>query len=145
MKPITLSCIALALFCVAGVVGAQEAKSYTEGPVTDVSFVRTKPGQFNNYIKFLDGAYKANMEAMKKAGLITKYAVYQSEPRSPTDADVILTVTYANMAALDKTDEADAVSAKVLGSMDQQSQAMIARGPMRDLLGSQLTRELILK
>jgi hypothetical protein len=85
------------------------------------------------------------MEAMKKAGLITGYAVYSSQARSPSDADLILTVTYPNMAALDRSDEADAISVKVLGSLDSQAKASADRESMRELLGSQLTRELILK
>lgn len=145
MKQFTLSCTALVLLCFAGAVAAQDAKPYREGPVTNVSFIKTKPGQFNNYLKFLDGPYKAEMDAMKKAGLVTGYAVYASTPRSPTDPDVILTVSYPNMAALDKTDEADAISAKVLGSMDQQDKAFADRSTMRDVLGSELDRELILK
>jgi hypothetical protein len=85
------------------------------------------------------------MEALKKAGLVSGYNVFTSEARSPQDADVILSVTFPNMAALDKTDEADAVSAKVMGSDAEQDKAMIDRGAMREILGSQLMRELILK
>lgn len=85
------------------------------------------------------------MEAQKKAGLVTEYHVYSTEPRSPQDPDIILTVTVPNMAALDKTDEADAVAAKVMGSNAQQDTATIDRGSLRELLGSQLTREMILQ
>ena len=145
MKRITILIMSLLMFAVTASVFAQEAKPYKEGGVTEVSFIKVKPGQFNNYLKFLDGAYKANMEAMKKAGLITGYAVYSSEARSPSDADLILTVTYPNMAALDRSDEADAISVKVLGSLDSQAKASADRESMRELLGSQLTRELILK
>jgi len=145
VKRITILIMSLLMFAVTASVFAQEAKPYKEGGVTEVSFIKVKPGQFNNYLKFLDGAYKANMEAMKKAGLITGYAVYGSEARSPSDADLILTVTYPNMAALDRSDEADAISVKVLGSLDNQAKASADRESMRELLGSQLTRELILK
>jgi hypothetical protein len=49
------------------------------------------------------------------------------------------------MAALDRTDEADAIRAKVMGSLEAQDKAMMDRESMRELLGSQLIRELILK
>ncbi len=145
MKRITLFIMSLLLFGVMGSVFAQEAKPYKEGKVMQVSFVKIKPGQFNNYMKYLDGPYKANMEAMKKAGLISGYAVYSSEARSRQDADLILTIAYPNMAALDRTDEADAISPKVMGPMDSRDKASMDRESMRELLGSQLTRELILK
>jgi hypothetical protein len=85
------------------------------------------------------------MEAQKQAGLITSYAVYGSQPRNPQEADVILAVTFPNMAALDKSDEADAVAAKVMGSNTQQNKETADRGSMREVLGSQLMREMILK
>jgi hypothetical protein len=145
MKRLSLLCCALALLAFAPCGFADNAKPYKDGPVVDVSFIRTKPGQFDNYMKFLAGPYKKLMEAQKKEGLILTYRVFAIEPRTPNDPDVILSVTFPNMAALDKTDEADAVAAKVLGSNDEQSKATIERGPMRDVLGSQLMREMILK
>jgi hypothetical protein len=111
----------------------------------EVSFVKTKPGKFEAYMQYLDTTYKQIMEASKKAGLIVDYAVYSASPRSPQDPDIILTVVYANMAALDKSDEAEAVAEKIAGSMDAQSKAAIDRESLREVLGSELTRQLILK
>ncbi len=144
MKRITMLLVSVLMFAVVGSVLAQDAKPYKEGKVLQVSFIKIKPGQFNNYMKYLDGPYKANMEAMKKAGLITGYAVYRSQPRTPQDADLILTIAFPNMAALDRTDEADAISTKVMGPMASRDKASMDRESMRELLGSELTRELIL-
>ena len=145
MKKYALLCfVALGLAC-AGGVHAQDAKVYKDGPVTDVSFIKIKPGQFDNYMKWLDGPWKKLMEAQKQAGLITGYAVYGTQPRNPQEADVILAVTFPNMAALDKSDESDAIAAKVMGSNTQQNKETVDRGAMREVLGSQLMRELILK
>ncbi len=113
--------------------------------VTQISYIKIKPGRFDDYMKFLDTTYKSLREAEKKAGLITGYAVFSADARSPQEPDLILTVTFANMAALHKTDEFDAVSAKLVGPTDIQNKAMIDRGPMREVLGGQLIRELILK
>jgi hypothetical protein len=144
VKRITMLLVSVLMFAVMGSVLAQDAKPYKEGKVLQVSFIKIKPGQLNNYMKYLDGPYKANMEAMKKAGLITGYAVYRSQPRTPQDADLILTVAYPNMAALDRSDEADAISTKVMGPMASRDKASMDRESMRELLGSQLTRELVL-
>ena len=135
----------LLMFAVLGTAIAQDAKPYKDGPVRQVTFVKIKPGQFSNYMKYLDSQYKTTMDAMKKAGLITSYAVYETRARSPQDPDVVLAVTYANMAALDRTDEADAVMSKTAGSQDQRDKAASDRESMRELIGSQLMRELILK
>ena len=80
---------------------ADDSKSYTEGTVTEVTAIRTKPGMFDAYIKWLDTTGKQLREDEKKAGLIVDYAVYEAVPRSPHDPDVYLTITYKNMGALD--------------------------------------------
>jgi len=130
-------------FAAAGM--AQDAKPYKEGPVTELSYIKIKPGRFDDYMKFLDTTYKTLMEANKKAGLITGYAVYATQARSPQEPDLILAITYPNMAALDKIEEAEAIAAKLIGPNEVQNKATIERGPMREVLGSQLVRELILK
>jgi hypothetical protein len=124
---------------------AQEAKPYKEGAVTQLSYIKVKPGRFDDYMKYLDTSYKALMEANKKAGLIVGYAIYSTQARTPQDPDLVLAITYANMAALDKIDEGEAVAAKVIGSNDVQNKTFIDRGSMREVLGGQLMRELILK
>jgi hypothetical protein len=131
-------------FAMAAASGA-DAKSYTEGAVTELSFVKVKPGKFDDYMNYLSTTYKTVMEANKKAGLITGYAVYSAQPRSPQEPDLILSVVYPNMAALDRIDEGEAVAAKVMGTPEAQSKAAIDREAMRELLGSELVRELVLK
>jgi len=124
---------------------AQEARPYKDGPVTALSYIKVKNGRFDDYMTFLDTSYKPLMEAYKKAGLITGYAVYSATARTPQDPDLILSVTYANMAALDRTDEFDVVSQKVAGSNAAQNKASIDRDAMRTPLGGDLIRELVLK
>ena len=145
MKKIFAALLSLLLCSSMPAAFAQDSKPYKEGQVTEVSYIKVKPGQFNEYMKWLGSTYKQLMEANKKAGLIVAYAVYSAQARSPHDPDLILTVTYANMAALDKIDEGEAVAAKVLGSMDAQSKGFADRGTMREVLGSELIRELVLK
>ena len=100
---------------------------------------------FENYMKFLDGPYKALMEAQKKAGLVVDYRVYLAEPRTPNEPDLFLSVIYINMAALDRIEEAIAVAEMVAGSQDKQEKEAADRGSIREILGSQLVRELVLK
>jgi hypothetical protein len=120
-------------------------KGYTEGPVTDVAFLRIKDGKLSDYMKHLNGTYKALMEAQKKAGLITDWKVYAATPRTPQDANLILTTTYPNYAALDKVAESEAITAKVEGSLKASDKNFADRSNIREVLGSELLRELILK
>jgi hypothetical protein len=125
---------------------ADDSKSYTEGTVTNVSSVRTKPGMFDAYMKWLDTTYKQLMEEEKKAGIIVDYAVYAAVPRSPHDPDVYLTVTFKNFAALDGLDDRlEPIERKVWASRDAANKADADRESMREIIGSQLIRHLNLK
>jgi hypothetical protein len=126
---------------------ADEPRSYTEGPVSHVSFIKVKPGMFDNYMKYLATTYKSLMEEYKKQGIILDYKVYQAnEAHSPTEPDLILFVTYKNMAALDGLSEkTDPSAAKVFGTRQKQAEAAISRESMRESLGDQFIRELVLK
>jgi L-rhamnose mutarotase len=125
---------------------AQEDHAYTQGPVTIVSFVRTEPGMFDEYIRYLSNTYKKLMEASKKQGIVTDYAIYQALPRDAQDADVILTVTYKNMAALDSVQaKTDPLIKEVFGSLPKAASAAVDREKLRKQLGSQMVRQLILK
>ena len=125
---------------------AQEDHAYTQGTVTIVSFVRTEPGMFDDYIRYLSNTYKKLMEAQKKQGIVTDYAIYQALPRDAQDADVIITVTYKNMAALDTLQaRTDPLIKEVFGSLPKAASASVDREKLRKQLGSQMVRQLILK
>jgi hypothetical protein len=148
MKMKTRALGALAgLFAFAALTGAQAAdRPYTEGPVSVVSSIRTEPGQFENYMKYLSVTYKQLMEDAKKAGHVLDYAVYTTMPRGPDDPNMYLVVTYKNMAAFDGlSDRMDALQQKVFGDQAAQDAAMVARGKMRTQLGSEVIRQMILK
>ncbi len=119
---------------------------YTEGPVTEVSFIKVKPGMFEAYMKWVATERKQLMDEQKKAGIILDYKVYGAEAHNPNEADIILTITYKNMAALDNLGEkTEAIGNKVFGSQQKANEASISREQMRTVLGSQLIRELVLK
>jgi hypothetical protein len=141
--------LSFALASVTGAAGAAgsaaDEKPYTEGPVTSVSFIRVKDGKNMDYMNYLKSTWRAEHEAEKKAGLVTDYHVYSVEPRHPGEANLILTVTHPNYATLDKTAEFDAVQVKQEGSLKAADKGFADRGSMREVLGSELIQELVLK
>ena len=145
MRIMKMLLVGMAMFGMVASAAAQEAKSYKEGPVTQISYIRVKPGQFDAYMKFLGGDYKKLMEAYIKAGLVVRYGVFTTRARNPNDANLILTVTSPNYAALDKVDERDAISAKLMGNSDARTKAAIDRESMRQQIGSELIQEIVLK
>ena len=124
---------------------ASDEKPYKEGPVTSVAFIRIKDGKQMDYMNYLNSTWKQEHEAEKKAGLVTDYHIYEVAPRHPGDANLILTVTYPNYGTLDRVGDFDAVAAKVEGSLKAADKGFADRGSIREVLGSELVRELILK
>jgi hypothetical protein len=125
---------------------ADDSKSYTEGTISEVTSIRTKPGMFDAYMKWLDTTGKQLREDEKKAGLIVDYAIYAAMPRSPRDPDIYLVITYKNMAALDGlSDRVEPLQKKIWASRDAAAKASADRESLREVLGTELVRRLELK
>jgi hypothetical protein len=124
---------------------ARDERAYTDGPVTDVAYIRVEYGRFEEYVDWLNSTWKPTMEATKKAGIIIDYRVFSSTPPSPDHPDVILWITYKNMAALDRGVEEEAVAKKVICSTECQNKARVDRNEYRKVTRREYIRELILK
>lgn len=135
----------LAAFSMAGAAFAAD-EPYSDGPVTMVSSLRTNPGMHDTYLRYLASTYKTNMEAAKKAGIILDYRVYETQPRSPNEPNLYLTVTYKNMAALDGLDERmEPIMQASFGDQKARDSASVDREKMRHMIGQELIREVTLK
>ena len=123
---------------------APSTRTYTEGPVIRMSYIRTKPGMFDRYMQYLNADYRKSLEAQKAAGLVLGYVIYTSAPRTPQDHDIILAVTYKNWGAFDNfADRADAVANQAMGNTPaQRDQQFIDRAAMREVLGSRDYQQL---
>ncbi len=120
--------------------------AYTEGPVVNVSRIRTVDGKFDDYMKWLDTTWKQEQEAAKKAGYILSYEVVGIEPREPDDPDLLLRITYRNWAALDGAlAKGDAIAKEFEGSVAAANQAQADRAKIRTVLGSATMQVLQLK
>jgi hypothetical protein len=125
---------------------AADEKAYTDGPVVNVAYIRTKPGQFEAYMKYVATTYKQLMENEKKAGYVLSWSAYRAQPRSPRDPDLILTITYKNWAALDGiADRIEATEKKVWSNQAGISKAQVDREALREVLGNENVQQLVLK
>ena len=140
----SLTALAFAVISSVSIAQDQDTLPYKEGPVTVVTAVRTQPGKFNEYFRYLSGRYVQSMDEAKKQGVITGYTFYQAEPRAPTDPDLYLVVTYPNMAAFDvETEKMTAIDKKLWGSLKASDQGSADRESIRKILGSERIRELM--
>jgi hypothetical protein len=133
-------------FAVIGGVANATDRPYTEGTVSIVNSLRTKPGMYDTYMRYLATTYRQLMEEAKKAGHVVDYNVYSTSPRGPDDPNVYLVVTYKNMAAFDGlSDRMDGIQQKIVGSPEQRDAAAIDREKMRTMVGSEMIRHVVFK
>jgi len=139
------SLVVLAALPLAGVATAAD-RPYTEGPVSVVTAIRTENGMFDDYVAWLAGPWKQDMEAQKKAGIIVEYKVYTTSPRNPNEPDLYLEVTYKNWASFDGLNaRVDPITEKLSGSIQKANAEAVARGKMRKVMGDEVIQQLILK
>ncbi|HEX4648960.1 MAG TPA: hypothetical protein VH111_09055 [Steroidobacteraceae bacterium] len=127
-------------------VALADGRDWNDGPVINVSAIRTVDGHFDDYMHWLATTYKKQQEAAKAAGLITRYQVLVVEARNPHDPDIYLVVEYKNWAALDHLGgKFDQVSAQVEGSVEAAAKSEADRAKIRTVLGSETMQVAELK
>ena len=128
-----------------GLAHAQTAERvYDNGPVWTISQIETKPGMFNDYMKYVSTSFRQIQEAGMKSGRVLAWKVLSVESPRDHEPDVILMVEYKNMAAFDQSPaEQEAVTAGVFGSVVKSSQAAVSRESLRTLRGSETAREVV--
>src|ERR1700729_3473217 len=85
---ILLAAFAASTMLAATAIAADEAPSFEKGPVWDFGQIQTKDGHFDEYMKWVSTAWKAQEEAMKKAGYIVDYKVYLVQGQRAGEPDI---------------------------------------------------------
>jgi hypothetical protein len=123
-----------------------DGRDWNDGPVINVSSIRTVDGHFDDYMHWLATTYKKQQEAAKKAGLITSYRVIVIEPRGPNEPDILLVTEFKNWAALDHLgSKLDQISGQIEGSVEAAAKSQVDRAKIRTVLGSRTQQEALLK
>lgn len=153
IKTIVLSmCLAISALSLNASAQQQDKRerAYSYGPVTQVGYIHVYYGHFEEYMAWVTSTWMPTMEALKKAGLIIGYKVFQASPKSPDEPNVYLEITFKDMASYgadigDKAEAFEAVTEKVICSSACQDQARVDRNKIRKFMGTEVTREIIFK
>jgi len=126
---------------------ADDAPPFEKGPVWDIGHIKTVDGHFDDYMKWVATEWKAQEEALKKAGVILDYKVYLVVDPRQGEPDILLAQEYKDMATAYDKPVADeyALQAKISGSIAKSNQEQAARSSIRTVLGDALLREVKLK
>jgi len=121
-------------------------KTYTDGAVWALSFVKTNPGMGVAYINSLKSTWKALQDEAVKQGLIVSYKILDGTATTPDDYNMILMIEYKNLAAMEGQDAKwDAIQAKVVGNQDAQAKLRDVRASQRTMYGQKTMREVAYK
>lgn len=150
MKSFNLFFLSVFFFFLAANVIAQE--NFTVNSVRVVSFYRTNPGQFDNYIKYLRANFLPQQEEAKKQGLVVDYYILFNQPTDKDDWDVAVGYVYKNFGdALDYNqgdeDKMRKISENHFKTSDQEKvrEMTAKRFEMRTYLGTKTFSEVKLK
>jgi hypothetical protein len=152
MKKLTLFSIFLCL-SLGFVAQAKAQENYTEGPVWVINYYRTKPGKFDEYMKFLRANFLKNIAKQKEAKIIVDAKVLVNPTISgPDDWDVAICYLYSDYSKLNFDqavfDKLEKFAEEISGekSADKRDTQLDAtRFPLRDYLRTRFLREIMLK
>ena len=146
MKNILFAGAALALSLGLASPAAAQESSYTPGGYTDVSGIDVLDGQFENYLDYLAGPWKAQNEWAKSKGYITSYAVYANNYARAGEPDLFLVVNYSKIYdAAEQRRQQKEFEAFMKSDTRKLDTAYGARATMRKPMGTQQLQELKLK
>lgn len=127
--------------------GLAQNPNYDVGPVWRVTYMHLKPGMGDAFWSDFRQHVKPVLDEQKKQGLISDYKTFTNPIASnPNDWDVALAVLYSNWAALDQIDaKAASVVVKHYGSREAVFEAARKRADLREIIASNLAREVMVK
>lgn len=148
----------LAAFALAVAGGAFAAPSiaqdhWTEGPVWQIDYYRTKPGKFDDYMKYIRSSVAPQTAESKRQGLILDQKVFVNpSPHDEKDWNIAFATLHANFGkALDYNADDDAkgkaIAEKQYKTRDEEKQRELTapRFTWRDYIRTSYVREVNLK
>ncbi len=124
---------------------AQE-KTYKEGSVWQVGFIKVSANMTVEYLNNLKLNWKATHDEAVKQGVIVSYKILSGAAANPEDWDIMLVTEYKNLAAMDGADEKWlAISKSIIGGEDAMKKLNESRVSMRTVYGGKLLREVVYK
>ena len=111
-----------------------------------LTFVKTKPGQTEDYFKSISASLKPIYEEEKKQKMILDYKILNADSADDRDFNVIIMVEYPNMGALEGSREkVEPIIDKIIGPGNARRDLATKRQDVREILATKMMREIWLK
>ena len=147
MKTILRISVVIVLLCLFVMpVQAQSGRVYEDGSVWSISYIKTKPTHFDDYLKNLNDTWRKYQEQYIEDGKILSYKILSIAWARDDEPNLILMVEYKDWATFDTPEEYwDDVNNKIAGSIDKAMKNALSREEMRTLRGGTGAVELKFK
>jgi hypothetical protein len=143
-KNIALLVLALAL-TFSSTLFAQE-KSYKDGSVWQIGFIKVSANMTVEYLNNLKNNWKATHDEAVKQGVIVSYKILQGTAANPDDWDIMLMTEFKSLASMEGSNEKwAAISKKVIGGEEAMKKLNESRVSMRTIYGGKLLKEVVYK
>ena len=141
--------LSIALFVVLMILGAtasaQVFRYYTNGSVWTITMVKIKSGMDPSYMQHLDGPFKKEHDAQVKAGYMKSYKILRTLD-DDASWNLLILREYKSLADYEANEEkADALSRQITGDDQAQMKGYEDRSKIREVLGTKIAREVLLK
>ena len=140
--------LAIAALCCVGFTAASWAadRPYTMGSVWTLTLVRVKAGMDQQYLTDLAATWKKAMDEAKKQDLVLSYKILDGNSANKDDWNLIILVEQKAWAGFDTPPERfDAIVEKLVGGEKQQTEMLIKRSDVREIVGTKNLQEIIFK
>lgn len=125
---------------------AAQSSSYTPGTVWQVSNIKVQPGQFENYLDYLGGNWRKQLEFGKQQGYVVSYHIFAVNNARADEPDLLLAIEYRDYVPVAQQMEMqkkyEAMMASDTHKLDTASGGRVS---MRKEMGSMELQELKLK
>jgi hypothetical protein len=119
---------------------------YTEGAVWQVTTIHVMPGQMDTYLTSLRQTLKPLYDEAKKEGAIQDYKIFLKQTTSsPKDWDIAIAVLFPNFAALDGLTAKEEAIRDRISSKQAMQQVQQQRVQQREIMSTELVREIHLR
>jgi len=148
MKTILRLSIIIVLLCLFALpVQAQsEERVYEYGSIWQIGYVDVKPGQLDNFVKYLSKGWKMAMDEYVKDGKILSYKLLEVTWTRDNEPNFIILIEAKNWAVLDTWDEySDKVNKKIDKLLEKEGNEDINQEEFRTQRGQLISWELKFK
>jgi len=126
-------------------VAAQVHKYYTNGTMWTVTMIKIAPGMDQMYLQYLGSQFKKSEDAQVKAGFEKSYKILRTMDDGGAWNMLILR-EYASLASMEANeDKSDALAEQINGTDQTQMQGYQDRSKYREVVGTKVMREFLLK